>query len=187
MKLGTPTELLSDQLRELHSMESQVILVLPELARKAHFPGLQQLLVEHENECLAQKDRLQRIADRNHRDSSGGHCKAMQELIMATHEGLAEAGNAQIGDLLLIAHGSRIVCYEIAAYQFALSLAERLAHLEDAVDLRMILNEEQRFVSRLAAQGASAFGLPWAIPAAAGSKVTTRVPPAGSCLTLDEV
>jgi ferritin-like metal-binding protein YciE len=160
MNLEHPDDLLHDQLRDLYSAESQVILTLPELAGQARHPALRRLLVDHENQSLEQKERLQRVAERHGIEASGDLCKAMQGLIEGGNEHLEHAKDPLVKDLLLIAHCNRIKHYEIAGYGFILSLAECLGRREDAEDFAHTLDQEKQFVSELAKQGNALFGLP---------------------------
>jgi ferritin-like metal-binding protein YciE len=162
MNLEHPDDLLHDQLRDLYSAESQVILTLPELARQARHPALRRLLVDHEKQSLEQKERLQRVAGRHDIDPSGDLCKAMQGLIEGGNEHLGKVEDPLVKDLLLIAHCNRIKHYEIAGYGFILSLAECLGRREDAEDFALTLDQEKDFVAGLAKQGNALFGLPLA-------------------------
>jgi ferritin-like metal-binding protein YciE len=162
MNLENPTDLFFDQIRDLYSAESQVILTLPELAQTASHTPLRNLLEEHEETSQLQKQRLQRIAERWGQHPGGDLCKAIQGLIEGGNAHLARTADPQVADLMLIAHCNRIKHYEIAGYGFALSLADVLGRGADARELAATLDEEKEFTESLARQAAANFGLPLA-------------------------
>lgn len=160
MNIDKPIDLVHDQLRDLYSVESQVILTMPELARQANHPALRKLLQDEEARSLLQKERLQQVADRNGFDPSGDLCKAMKGLIEGGNAHLAKAGDPLVKDLLLIAHCNRIKHYELAGYSYIVALADGLGSREDAESLRLTFEEEREFAEELARQATQLFGIP---------------------------
>lgn len=160
MKIASPTDLFFDQLRDLYSVESQVILTLPDLAEHASNPTLRNLFLEHEGASLRHKEIVTAIFERHGVDPGGDICKAVKGLIDGGNEHLAKAEDPMVRDLLLIAHCGRIEHYEIAAYRFTTSLAESIGFSRDAAELGEILQEEEQTARRLATAGAELFGVP---------------------------
>lgn len=160
MKLSTPNDLFFDQLKDIYSVESQVILTLTDLADHATEEALKSLLLEHEGASERQKKTVSAILKRHGVDPGGDICKAMKGLIDGGNEHLAKAEDPLVRDLLLIAHWNRIEHYEIAAYGFTTSLARSLGLTRDAEELAEILEEETTTARQLAEIASGIFGVP---------------------------
>jgi ferritin-like metal-binding protein YciE len=158
MKLKHPTDLFFDQLRDLYSVESQVILTLPHLAAAASHPDLRRLLAGHEKQSEQQKNLLLSLFERCDQEPNGDICKAMKGLIEGGNEHLARTEDSKVRDLLVIAHCNRIKYYEIAGYGFAMGLAECIGLYREAEVLAAILDEEKGITHRLAACASNMFG-----------------------------
>lgn len=160
MSIAYPQDLLFDQLRDLYSVESQVILTLPELAEQAQNETLRRLLAEAEGTSVRQKERLCEIFARHAVDPGGDICKAMKGLIDGGNQHLAQTEDTVIRDLLLVAHSNRILHYEIAAYSFTATLAECAGFSREAAALQESLEEERDAARQLAGAAAEIFGSP---------------------------
>lgn len=158
MNLSEPRELFFDQLRDLYSAKSQVILTLPELAEYTSLPELRSLLLEHESESIRHKEAITGIFHRHGEEPHGEIAEGIRGLIVAGNARLARAENPKIRDLLLVAHCNRMEHYEIAAHGFTVSLAQHVGFAKDAYDLAGILGEDQEMARRLAHVGAAVFG-----------------------------
>ena len=126
MKIESPYELLTDQIRDLHNVETQVASTMPDLAAQAHDPELRVFLAKQEELALVQKDRLRQAAEALGSDPGGDVCKAMQGLIEGGDKHVAMAEGSLVTYLILTAHVSRIFHYQIAGYEFAHQLAKCL-------------------------------------------------------------
>ncbi len=160
MKITNPNDLFFDQLKDLYSVESQVVLTLPDLAEKASDRSLKALLLDHEGETLRHKEVVTAVFERHGVDPGGDICKAMKGLIDGGNEHLAKTEDPSVRDLLIIAHCNRMEHYEIAAYGFTVALAECLGLTRDASDLTEVLEEERRTARQLGAIAAEIFGAP---------------------------
>jgi ferritin-like metal-binding protein YciE len=160
MSIAYPQDLFFDQLRDLYSVESQVILTLPELAEQAQNETLRRILTEAEGASVLQKQRLCEIFRRHAAEPGGDICKAMKGLIDGGNEHLAQTGDTVVRDLLLVAHTNRILHYEIAAYSFTATLAECAGFHREAAALNESLEEERKAAGRLASAAAEIFGTP---------------------------
>jgi ferritin-like metal-binding protein YciE len=158
MNLSEPRELLFDQLRDLYSAKSQVILTLPELAGYTSLPELRALLLEHESESIRHKEIITAIFERHGEPPDGEISEGIRGLIVTGNARLARAENPQIRDLLLVAHCNRLEHYEIAAHGFTVSLARHVGFVKDAHDLAGMLGEDQEMAHHLAQVGAAVFG-----------------------------
>ena len=158
MRIRNPNDLFFDQLRDIRSVECQVILTLPELAEKAEAPSLRAWLQDHEEMTSRHKQAVLSIFERHGEDPGGDICKAMKGLIDGGNAHLAKTEDAVVRDLLLVAHCNRIKHYVIAAYEFTTALAGRIGFPRDQQELAAILEEETSATQALAAIASGLFG-----------------------------
>lgn len=142
MNTKTPHDLLFDQLRDLHSAESQILSSLPGLAARAAYPPLCALITGHAGQTRRQLEMLISVFDRHGMEPGNDKCKAMEGLIAGGDAHLDQVQVPQTRDLMLTAHCARIEHYEIAGYGIAVRLAQRLGLQEEAAILEAILKEE---------------------------------------------
>jgi ferritin-like metal-binding protein YciE len=157
MKLKEPLDLLADQLRDLYSAESQIILTSPELAHRATHPQLKRILADEEKAGLGRKQILRRIAERHDFDLQGDLCRAMQGLIEGGNQHLDMAEDSTVADLLIVAHFNRIKHYSIAGYGFALALAECFEDNDGSAQLLGVVERDRAVIHALARSAADIF------------------------------
>lgn len=144
MRLETLSDLYLEQLRDLHSAETQIIEALPGMAQKASHPELKQAFQHHLDETKRHRDRLEQIFDNLGKSPKGETCKAMEGLIKESSQMLAKRGDADVIDAGLIASAQRIEHYEIAGYGTVATYAEMLGRKDDKRMLGETLEEEKR-------------------------------------------
>jgi ferritin-like metal-binding protein YciE len=149
MKLSTIDKLLEDQLKDLHSAETQLIKALPKMAKAASSPGLKEAFTAHLEETKVHAERLDQIGSQLDIKMSGKKCKAMEGLIKEGKEVLEADGPNEIIDLALIAAAQRVEHYEISAYGTARTLAEQLGHEDVGHLLRQTEDEEEAADTKL--------------------------------------
>lgn len=142
MKLSTLTELFHDQLKDLHSAESQLTKALPKMAKAASSAELRDAITNHLEETRGHLERLQTIGESLGLKLTGKKCQAMEGLIEEGKEVLESDGEDPILDLALIAAAQRVEHYEISAYGSARALAEQMGHNEAVGLLQQTLDEE---------------------------------------------
>ena len=142
MKLPTLSSLLTDQLKDLHSAEAQLVKALPKMAKKASSDGLKQAILAHLEETKGHVDRLDRIGEILSVKLGGKKCKAMEGLVEEGAEVLEAEGPGPIIDAAIIAAAQRVEHYEISAYGTARAIAERLDHGDVVELLQKTLDEE---------------------------------------------
>jgi ferritin-like metal-binding protein YciE len=134
MKLPTLAKLLEDQLKDLHSAETQLVKALPKMAKKASARALKEAITSHLEETKGHVERLNQIGESLGIKLTGKKCKAMEGLIAEGAEILEAEGPGPVIDAAIIAAAQRVEHYEIAAYGTARTFAAQLEH-EDAVEL----------------------------------------------------
>jgi len=158
--LNHPSDLLFDQLRDIHSVESQVSRTLPDLSRLATFSGLRGMLTHQTTLTLQQICRVAAIFERHGLMPGDDESKGMKGLIEGGNEHLTLPTDDAVRDLMLIAHYSRIKAYEIAAYHFAASLAASIGYDIEAAAISELLEEERASALALESLAAALFARP---------------------------
>jgi len=135
-----------EELRDLHSAESQLIKALPKVAKAANSPELKSAIESHLEQTKGHRDRLEEIFKAHGEKATGKHCKGMEGLIAETDEMIKEAkdegADPNVLDAGLIAGAQRVEHYEIAGYGSVRTFASKLGLQDDKVILQQILDEE---------------------------------------------
>jgi ferritin-like metal-binding protein YciE len=142
VQLQTLHDLLVEQLRDLHSAETQLVQALPTMASAASHDELRQAFQHHLEETREHVTRLEEIFGELGVPAAGEMCKGMQGLIAEGREFVTAGGDAAVRDAALIAAAQRVEHYEIAAYGTVRTLADQLelGHARDLLD--QTLDEE---------------------------------------------
>jgi ferritin-like metal-binding protein YciE len=143
MSLGTLSELLIDELKDLYSAEKQVTRALSKLAKAVKAPELKDAFLSHLEETKSQVARLEQIFVILGKKPTGKTCVGMKGILEESLEVLLQAGKGVIRDAALISTVRRVEHYEIAGYVSAQGLAKLLGHKDIAALLGATLVEEQ--------------------------------------------
>ncbi|HTX41055.1 MAG TPA: ferritin-like domain-containing protein [Acidobacteriaceae bacterium] len=143
MKIENLRELLVDELRDLHSAETQLTKALPKVAKHVSDTRLKQALEHHLKETDGHVRRLEQIFERLGEKPKGKTCEGMKGLIAETDERISDGGEAETVDAGLIADAQRVEHYEISAYGSARTFANLLGEKEIARLLEETLAEEK--------------------------------------------
>lgn len=141
-KIATLQDLLTHQLKDLFSAETQLIKALPKMAKAAHARELREAFEHHLQETQQQVDRLQRIAELLEIKLRGHKCAAMEGLVTEGEEMIQEDMDPEVRDAALICAAQRVEHYEIAGYGCSRTFAELLGFIEVAQLLSQTLKEE---------------------------------------------
>ena len=134
MKLRSLKDLYVEQLRDLYSAESQLLIALPKMAKAANAPQLNRAFMDHLDETRGQVERLEAIFGTLGASPKGKKCKAMEGLIEEGKETISEDAEPSVKDAALIAAAQRVEHYEMAGYGCARTFARLLGH-DEAIDL----------------------------------------------------
>jgi len=134
MTLNNLEDLFVEQLRDLYSAETQILVALPEMAEAATSDELRKAFESHLKETRSQKKRLEKIFETLGEDPEGETCEGMKGLLEEGSEMLEKDGDRNVIDAGIIAAAQRVEHYEISGYGTARAYAERLGH-DDAVGL----------------------------------------------------
>jgi ferritin-like metal-binding protein YciE len=149
MKLTNLRDLLIDQLRDLHSAETQLLKALPKMRDRASHLSLKQAFDTHLEETKLQVRKLDELF-KAIGESAGGHtCKAMKGIIAEAEELMDYDAPDEVMDAGLIAAAQRVEHYEIAGYGTVREYADELGADSIAAVLKSILEQEKRTDKKL--------------------------------------
>jgi len=131
-----------EQLKDLYSAETQLIKVLPKMAKAATSPELAKGFEEHLEQTKEHAARLEEICKGLDEKPTGKTCKAMKGLIEEGAETIEEDASPAAKDAMLIAAAQRVEHYEIAGYGTVKNYAELLGEDEAVELLEQTLQEE---------------------------------------------
>jgi ferritin-like metal-binding protein YciE len=141
-KLTNLNDLYIEELRDLHSAETQLLKALPEMADAAHDPRLRELFIDHLRQTEVHVGRLETIFETLGEKAKGKTCKAMKGLVAEGKEHIKERATPTVRDAALIAAAQRVEHYEISGYGTARTFATMLGYPEAVTLLQETLNEE---------------------------------------------
>lgn len=147
-KLATLEALLVQEIKDLHSAETQLVKALPKMAKAASDESLKEAFQNHLEETKGHVERLDQIATLLDASAKGKTCKAMKGLVEEGAEAIGEEGDASVKDFALIIAAQKVEHYEISGYGSARALAEILG-LDDVTELLQATIEEEGAADKL--------------------------------------
>lgn len=143
MRNETLRDLYVDQLRDLHSAETQLTVALPEMAQAASDAQLRAGFEAHLEQTRGHLFRVEKLLEVLGESPAGKTCAAMQGLIQEGREAASDNDPGPVRDAALIAAAQRVEHYEIAAYGTLVRFAQVLGMDDHAETLRTTENEEK--------------------------------------------
>lgn len=150
-KISTPRDLLIEELKDLHSAESQLLAALPKMASAATSETLREAFETHCDQTKIHVERLEKIGGMLGEKMTGKKCKAMAGLVAEGAEVIEEDASPVMLDLALIGAAQKSEHYEIAGYGTTRTLAE-LAGEDDIADLLQETLDEEGETDKLLTQ-----------------------------------
>jgi ferritin-like metal-binding protein YciE len=142
MHIDSLEALFIDEMRDAYSAESQILKVLPKMARAAAAPQLKDALEAHVKTTQKHIDRLEDIFEAYKQSPKGKECKGMAGLVSETNELVEHEMPAPVKDAALLTAAQRIEHYEMASYGSLRSFAQVLGDMTSAGLLQKTLEEE---------------------------------------------
>jgi ferritin-like metal-binding protein YciE len=142
MKFSSLHDLYLEQLRDLHSAETQLITAWPKMANAATTPQLKSAFTAHLKETKEQLVRLNKISTKLGQPFTGHTCAAMKGLIEEGSEWMEQNASPAVMDAGLIAAAQHVEHYEMAGYGTVHNFSELLGDKEAAGLLAETLQEE---------------------------------------------
>ena len=149
MKITSLDKLLEDELKDIHSAESQLIKAMPKIAKTVKSNELRTILEDHLQQTHKHLERVEEICRKLEISPTGKKCAGMEGLIGEVTELLKSEGDAVSLEAGLIGDVQRIEHYEIAAYGTARAHARQLGFVEAVKLLSQTLEEEKLADERL--------------------------------------
>lgn len=142
--------LLIDELRNLLSLQHQIVKALPQMAEAAECKELKKIFNSHLSESKKQVQRLEKIFRLMNVKTTPRFCKAAKGLIQECKGILNEVRKkSALRDAALISKAQRMEHYEISAYGTARTFAKELRLYRVAELLQETLEEASRADSKL--------------------------------------
>ena len=132
-----------DQLRQLHSAETQITDALPKMIEKASDFQLKQALETHLQQTRGHITRLERILQQVMGKVDAKKNKGIAALITEGEDIITDAKVEPVRDAGIIAAAQKVEHYEMAAYGTVRTYAEILGLIEQADLLEQTLDEEK--------------------------------------------
>ena len=143
MNVDTMEKLLLEELKDLHSAETQITKTLPTPIQAASSSDLKKAFENHLKETQGQIERLDQIFGILGKKSTKKTCAGMKGILTEGAEMLQETETGDVRDAALISAAQRVEHYEMAAYGTVRSYAEQIEQSEVADLLQETLEEEK--------------------------------------------
>jgi ferritin-like metal-binding protein YciE len=144
MPMESLHDLLTDELKDMYSAETQLTKALPRMAKKATNPELKRAFQQHLKQTEEHVRRVERICNNLEIKPRGKKCMGMEGLVEEGKEIMMEDAEPDVLDAGLIGAAQKVEHYEIASYGTARAHAEQLGYTDAARELQMILEEESQ-------------------------------------------
>jgi ferritin-like metal-binding protein YciE len=148
MKIRNLDDVLSDELKDIYSVEQQLIKALPKMAKAAD-GDLRNAFEDHLVQTRIQSDRIQAICDQLNISPKGKKCQGMAGILKEGEEVLAADATPDSLKAALIGAAQRVEHYEIAAYGTARTHARQLGYISTVNLLEQTLQEEKQADQKL--------------------------------------
>jgi ferritin-like metal-binding protein YciE len=142
MQMDSLQKLYEDQLKDLHSVERQIIQALPKMVKAASDERLKAAFEEHLAVTKEQLARLDQIFEKLGKRATGKKCKGMEGLLEEGKEMMQEDMDPEVLDAALISAAQRVEHYEMAGYGTVRTYAEILGERDAVKLLQKTLDEE---------------------------------------------
>ncbi len=142
--METLHDLLTDELKDMFSAETQLTKALPRMAKNATHPELKQAFQQHLKETEEHIRRIERICAELDIKPRGKKCMGMEGLIEEGKEVMTEAKDDDVMDAGLIGAAQKVEHYEISAYGTARAHAQQLGYTNAVNVLQQTLDEESK-------------------------------------------
>ncbi|WP_324754958.1 DUF892 family protein [Roseovarius sp. Pro17] len=158
MSIDTLEDLYLEQLKDIHSANTQALDVTNEMAEVASDANLKDALKSGADGISRGNEALEDIAKRHEEDLGGAHCKGMEGLVSEARAHAVDEsfGDDAVRDAMIITQYQRLVHYALAGYGCLAAFAGRLELGEDERALKSCLDktyEGDRTMTDLATGG----------------------------------
>jgi ferritin-like metal-binding protein YciE len=149
MTVNTIQKLMTDELKDLYSAESQITKALPKLAKASSSQDLKTAFESHLEETRTQIERLEKIFKILEMSPKGKTCEGMKGVLKEGSEVLEETEAGAVRDAAMISAAQRVEHYEMAGYGAVRTYAQLLGQDKIVSLLQETLEEEKSADSKL--------------------------------------
>ncbi len=149
MNIDSLKKLYIEQLKDLHSAETQLVEALPKMADAASSKELKDAFTEHLEQTKQQRDRIESIFTGLAFKPTGERCQAMAGLVEEAEGLLGDTDNATVRDAALVCAAQKVEHYEIGSYGSVCAYAKMLGETDAAKLLDATLQEEKNTDAKL--------------------------------------
>ena len=142
-------QLYIDELRDLYNAETQLVKVLPKMAKASSNSELRQGFEEHLRQTSEQVSRLEQIFEMLDEKPTGEKCLGMDGLIKEGVETMKQDYEPTVLDAAIIGAAQKVEHYEIAGYGTVRALAQLFGEPEQVSLLEQTLEEERQTNQKL--------------------------------------
>lgn len=150
MQFETMKDVLLVELKDLYSVEKQLVRALPWMAAAAYSSKLRDSIEFHLTQTDDQLERLERIFSIFGETPGLRRCKPIETLIEQSLESAGETTDPILRDAVSLAFAQKIELYEIAGYHASLTFARVLGLNKVSELLQATLSEEIGASAKLA-------------------------------------
>ncbi len=143
MKIRNLDDVLTDELKDIYSVEQQLIKALPKMAKAAD-GELRNAFEDHLVQTRIHSDRIQAICDQLNISPKGKNVPGMAGILKEGEGVLAADATPDSLKAALIGAAQRVEHYEIAAYGTARTHARQLGYISTVNLLEQTLEEEKQ-------------------------------------------
>jgi ferritin-like metal-binding protein YciE len=136
-------DLLTMELQDTYSAETQLVEALPAMQEAATNPKLKQAFGEHLTVTQRQIERLEQVCKQLGIEPEGETCNAMEGLVEESEEIIDEIDEGPVLDAALIGAAQKVEHYEIAAYGTLTAMLKAMGETKAADLLAQTLKEEK--------------------------------------------
>lgn len=142
IELDSLEKLYLDGLKDLYSVENQLIVALPKMVAAAKSPKLKAAFRTHLAQTKEHARRLERIFKAMDKSPKGKKCVGMEGLVKEAKSLIKETRDREVLDAGLISAAQHVEHYEMAGYGTVRTYAQLLGYKGAARVLQQTLNEE---------------------------------------------
>ncbi len=136
-------DLLTMELQDTYSAETQILDALPQMMEAATNPKLKQAFQEHLQVTQRQVERLEEVCKMLGVEPEGETCEAMEGLVEEGEEIIDELDEGPVLDAALIGAAQKVEHYEMAAYGTLTAMLKAMGETKAADLLAQTLKEEK--------------------------------------------
>jgi len=143
-KITSLADAFYDTLQDMYSAETQVVKVMPKMAKKATCEKLTAAFELQIEQTKIQVERVEKAFKDTGKDVKAKTCEAMKGLIKESESMMEEEADSEVMDAILIALAQKVKHYEIASYGTLCTWAEKLEYTNAKKLLGENLDEEEK-------------------------------------------